>query len=203
METTMKMSRGLRNNNPGNIVKSAAKWQGEVEGSDSRFCTFNNMTHGYRALLLLLDTYQRKHGCTTLTKIFQRYCPASTQGDDPKRYARNVADFISRHLQTVGQEGWEPDDELPRLLPDGYVPNVGTLTLMMCLLMGITLVENGKRAVEEWRDANDNPIELHLVNAIKLVLYMKYGMEESRVMLKEFLRQSGWASSAEAVKNVQ
>ena len=110
METTMKMSRGLRNNNPGNIVKSAAKWQGEVEGSDSRFCTFNNMTHGYRALLLLLDTYQRKHGCTTLTKIFQRYCPASTQGDDPKRYARNVADFISRHLQTVGQEGWEPDD---------------------------------------------------------------------------------------------
>ena len=35
-----------------------------------------------------------------------------TQGDDPKRYARNVADFIGRHLQAVGQEGWEPDDDV-------------------------------------------------------------------------------------------
>ena len=60
----MKQARGLRNNNPLNIIKSEKiNWQGEVKPStDPNFAQFETMEYGLRAALCLLRTYYNKHG---------------------------------------------------------------------------------------------------------------------------------------------
>lgn len=81
------MTRGLRNNNPGNIVKGAGKpFQGEVVPStDSRFRQFATMEHGYRAILKLLVNYV-KGGHDTIHKIINRWAPSNEN---------NTANYIS------------------------------------------------------------------------------------------------------------
>lgn len=71
-----KLTRGYRNNNPGNIIKTKTPWKGEVEGKDKRFKTFINMEHGYRAIFVLLRGYIDK-GFDTIEKIITRYAPPS------------------------------------------------------------------------------------------------------------------------------
>ena len=72
-----KMARGLRNNNPLNIIKSKTQiWLGQtnLEG-DTKFCQFSSMQFGIRAALKLLRTYYTKHGCTTIRQIIRRWAP--------------------------------------------------------------------------------------------------------------------------------
>ena len=72
-----KLARGMRNNNPLNIIKSQIKWLGEVRpGTDSRFAQFESMEYGLRAALKLLRTYYTKHGCRTIRQIISRWAPA-------------------------------------------------------------------------------------------------------------------------------
>lgn len=68
--------RGLRNNNPGNIRLSSTRYQGEVTSTDSAFKQFKSMAHGYRAMFVLLYTYQRKHHLNTIAEMISRYAPA-------------------------------------------------------------------------------------------------------------------------------
>lgn len=70
------LSRGLRNNNPGNIRLSATTYQGEVASTDKAFKQFKSMTYGYRAMFVLLHSYQRKHHLNTITEMINRYAPA-------------------------------------------------------------------------------------------------------------------------------
>ncbi|CAI2527130.1 Uncharacterised protein [Serratia ficaria] len=64
---------GLRNNNPGNLVKTANTWDGEVKG-DGRFASFATPEHGLRALCKNLLTYN-KRGYTTVEQIIGRWAP--------------------------------------------------------------------------------------------------------------------------------
>jgi hypothetical protein len=69
--------RGLRNNNPGNIRKNNIVYQGEVVSSnDETFKQFTTMAYGYRAIFVVLHTYQRKYGINTIADIIVRYAPA-------------------------------------------------------------------------------------------------------------------------------
>lgn len=70
-------SRGVRNNNPGNIQKSATPWSGKVDGTDARFETFDTPESGIRALAKNLLSYQDKHGLNTIQDIVTRWAPAS------------------------------------------------------------------------------------------------------------------------------
>lgn len=76
IKKAISMSRGYRNNNPGNIRKTTTLWQGEISGSDPDFKTFVNMPFGYRALIALLKEYINK-GYNTIYKIISRYAPSS------------------------------------------------------------------------------------------------------------------------------
>ena len=60
----MNSPRGLRNCNPLNIRKTGSRpWLGEVRpGQDAQFCQFQDMAHGYRAAMRLLQNYQRLYG---------------------------------------------------------------------------------------------------------------------------------------------
>lgn len=69
------MSRGLKNNNPGNLRHSNDKWQGEVKGSDKAFKTFSSIEWGYRAMFKLLQNYQKLYGLNTLEDMINRYAP--------------------------------------------------------------------------------------------------------------------------------
>ncbi len=73
----MKQARGLRNNNPLNIMKSKSQvWLGETHlGGETRFCQFSSMQYGLRAALKLLRTYYTKYGCTTIRQIICRWAP--------------------------------------------------------------------------------------------------------------------------------
>jgi hypothetical protein len=71
------MTRGFRNNNPGNIrLNPLIKWEGEIQGTDKSFVTFKNMTYGIRALMKLLINY-KKRGYNTIELILNRYAPAN------------------------------------------------------------------------------------------------------------------------------
>ena len=80
--TKKALSRGYRNNNPGNIVLTFDNkgnktfWKGEIEGDDKRFKTFKDIFHGYRAIFITLNSYINK-GFNTIEKILNRYAPPS------------------------------------------------------------------------------------------------------------------------------
>lgn len=72
----MKISRGLRNNNPLNIRRNKTAWQGlAAEQKDSAFFTFTAPAWGYRAAFITLRNYKRLHGIGTLDGWVARWAP--------------------------------------------------------------------------------------------------------------------------------
>jgi hypothetical protein len=117
------MTRGMRNNNPGNIRLSADKFRGEIPSKDTAFKQFSTMEYGYRALIVTLQTYQSKHGCGTIRKMISRWAPdnenntsaymkhvsASTgygldEAIDMRK--KDVAVKIARAISDVENAGW-------------------------------------------------------------------------------------------------
>lgn len=85
------MSRGLRNCNPGNIRLSRTKFNGEVRPSrDSAFKQFESMAYGYRAMFVLLDTYHKRYGLSTIRQMISRWAPPTENFTDG--YIRFVAE---------------------------------------------------------------------------------------------------------------
>lgn len=71
-----KLPRGLRNNNPCNIRIGTVKYNGEVVPSQDRaFKQFESMAFGYRAVFVLLHTYQKRYGLNTIERMIARYAP--------------------------------------------------------------------------------------------------------------------------------
>ena len=102
------MSRGLRNNNPGNIRCSKVRYKGEVRPSrDPDFKEFSTMAYGYRAVFVLLDTYRSRYGLTTIRQMLNRYAPPTenfTEG-----YVRFVADYAGVMPDEVVDTRFEKD----------------------------------------------------------------------------------------------
>ena len=72
----MSLTRGERNNNPGNIDRTGDMWQGmSGDQSDPRFIVFTDPQYGIRAPAKILITYQTKYGCNTIRKIINRWAP--------------------------------------------------------------------------------------------------------------------------------
>ncbi len=74
-----KMPRGIRNNNPGNLIQSASRWKGKLpkhQNKDRRFEMFISPEYGTRAMIKLLKNYITK-GYNTIEKIIGRYAPKS------------------------------------------------------------------------------------------------------------------------------
>ena len=86
-------TRGIRNNNPGNIRHSCSKWLGLcLVQSDKYFCQFEKMEYGVRALLIVLRTYYNKHNCNTIRKVISRFAPSSENKTD--EYIKFVCDYF-------------------------------------------------------------------------------------------------------------
>ena len=100
VDTALKVSRGYRNNNPGNIrltfdsKGNKTYWQGEIDGADKSFKTFKNMFYGYRAIFITLSSYFDK-GFNTIEKIVNRYAPAS-DNNDTSSYIKTLVSFTGK-----------------------------------------------------------------------------------------------------------
>lgn len=120
------MSRGLRNCNPGNIRRSRSKFKGEVRPSrDAAFKQFETMAYGYRAMFVLLDTYHRRYGLTTIRGMISRWAPPSENFTDG--YVRFVAE----------RSGIDADAMVDSRLERDMVPIVAAMSE----------IENGVKAV--------------------------------------------------------
>ena len=85
------VSRGVRNNNPGNIDRNHIKWQGMApdQSSDKRFIVFKTPAYGIRALAVVLQTYQSTHHLYTIRGIINRWAPP--RENDTTSYVQLVA----------------------------------------------------------------------------------------------------------------
>lgn len=70
------LSRGIRNNNPGNLRRTSDPWQGlAADQTDPDFFQFSDAKWGIRALARLAINYQDRHGLNTVEKIISRWAP--------------------------------------------------------------------------------------------------------------------------------
>lgn len=120
------MTRGLRNNNPGNLRLSKDKWQGlRAVQTDKEFFQFETMAHGYRALIRTLQNYRKLHKCQTIADFISRYAP---------KIENNTAGYIQRVCRKMQ-------------VPTTYVPDVNDKATMCNFAAAISQVENGVSAV--------------------------------------------------------
>jgi hypothetical protein len=85
------MTRGMRNNNPGNLVPSS--WVQNLpgyKGSDGKFAIFDTMEHGQAALDANLKSYGGK-GINTPFGVASTWAPASEKGNNPSSYGAQIA----------------------------------------------------------------------------------------------------------------
>lgn len=113
--------RGVRNNNPGNLVYSEQGWDGELT-PEGKFSRFDTPEHGIRALAKNMRTYQNKHDLNTVAQMISKFAPPEDHNDTPT-YIKAVA----------GMMGVDPNQRID-------TSDVDTLTK---LVNGIITIENG------------------------------------------------------------
>ena len=93
------LPRGIRNNNPGNLVYTEDRWEG-MSGSDGRFVIFSYMEYGVRAMAIVVTNYCTLYSLCTVGEVVNRWAPASEN---------SVKDYLLS-IQQYG--GLSPDDEV-------------------------------------------------------------------------------------------
>ena len=92
----MKLSRGVRNNNPANIRRSATKWAFlKPVQSDPNFCQFLDVRYGIRAFFILMRTYRYMYGLKTPREIINRFAPNAENDVDA------YLNFLSSHMLAI------------------------------------------------------------------------------------------------------
>jgi hypothetical protein len=88
-DTADGLTRGERNNNPGNIADNPRnQWQGQI-GSDGMYCIFDTVDNGIRAIAHTLKSYQSRGEAQTIHDMIYRY-----SSSDQAAYSRNVANAL-------------------------------------------------------------------------------------------------------------
>lgn len=115
--------RGVRNNNPGNLMKGNKSWQGEVQGDDPRYATFATPEAGIRAMGKNLLISQEEHGNSTVEGIVSRWAPATEN---------NTAAYVATVAKAAGVK---PDAPL----------NLRDPAVLTAVTRAMIQVENGKQ----------------------------------------------------------
>ena len=122
------MTRGLRNNNPLNIRKNNAEWQGLAEEqNDKAFFVFVAPEWGYRAALRTLQNYQRVHGLNTIREGIERWAPPCENDTEA---------YISFVCKKTG-------------MPASAEPRISNKVVMCSIVAAMSWMENGVPAVME------------------------------------------------------
>ena len=120
-----KLSRGDRNNNPGNIRNSKTVWVGEITPSkDKSFKQFSSMAYGYRAVIKLLQNYRKLYNLKTIAELINRWAPPTEN---------KTGAYITRVCKEMK-------------VSSSYVPDIEDKATMCAMAAAISLVENGTPA---------------------------------------------------------
>ena len=119
------LPRGIRNNNPLNIRRSAKdQWKGlRAQQTDVAFCQFETMDYGWRAAFYLLTrTYYHRYRLYTIRGIVQKWAPAIE--NNTKVYIANVARLT----------GIDPDEPLgiPSDKPARWMAVAAAMAIQEC-----------------------------------------------------------------------
>lgn len=115
------MSRGIKNNNPCNLIKTNINWLGKIEGKDRVFETFKSMEYGIRAAAIDIHGDITKKKKNTIRKVINEFAPPNENNTD------NYINFVAKKL------GWGEDEEIK-----------GTEKEIIQLIKAIITIENGK-----------------------------------------------------------
>jgi hypothetical protein len=95
--SAFKTLRGIRNNNPGNLVTTKDVWEGMAEvQNDERFVVFKEAKYGIRAMAKVLRSYKKLHGIKTVPGVIRRWAPPSEN---------NTIHYINSVVQHTGISG--------------------------------------------------------------------------------------------------
>lgn len=124
-----KAPRGIRNNNPGNLVYSKVNdWLGKVpkdKNTDGTFEQFTDYKYGVRALIILLRNYI-KGDRNTISKIFAEYAPVTENN------TQEYINFVAKRT------GIKADARL-----------TATKDIIKALSQAIAKMENGQEAITD------------------------------------------------------
>ncbi len=97
------MSRGIRNNNPGNI-RHGIDWDGldKDQSKDEEFSQFSTPEYGIRAMFKILKTYNDKYNLNTIEGIINRWAPPIE--NDTEAYINFVSSKVGKNSSEVLNE---------------------------------------------------------------------------------------------------
>lgn len=105
LTASSKSTRGMKNNNPGNIEYNAkVPWKG-IQGTDGRFIKFDKMENGVRAIARILKVYQKRYGLNTIKDIINRFAPPSDKNPTQK-----YIDFVAKHSNIPANQKLDLND---------------------------------------------------------------------------------------------
>lgn len=90
-------SRGIRNNNPGNLVKTPDPWKGKVphaQNTDGQFEQFIQPEYGIRAMFIDIKGDISKRKQNTVRKLISSYAP---------KHENNTAAYIAAVTKAIGK----------------------------------------------------------------------------------------------------
>lgn len=123
-------SRGMRNNNPGNLVRTATAWKGKIpysQSQDNHFEQFTDIHWGIRALMVNLRTQQNKYKLNTVAKQITKYAPPTEN---------NTAQYINFVAEKMG------------VTPHAVI-DVNNQATMLKMAKAIVLMEVGQSAYNQ------------------------------------------------------
>lgn len=127
-----RIPRGIRNHNPGNILRNGNAWQGLApDQPDGEFCSFIGPEWGLRALILVLQAYRRR-GIVTVGDIIRTYCPPTHTFPDGQTVRQDTGAYIQFVAMALG-------------VPPTAAINVTSRAVLRLLLPAIVRKENGQQ----------------------------------------------------------
>jgi len=123
-------TRGIRNNNPGNLRPEIGNnWVGQIgtdeSGSTGEFCKFDTPENGLRAMGIIALNYQVNDGITNLTDFGNRWAPPSDNA--------GASDYGEQLASTLGVN---PQGAFDLLIGDPFQ--------LWEIMKAISINENGK-----------------------------------------------------------
>lgn len=127
----MKVVRGVRNNNFGNIRVSSTNWDGKIkDNTDGVFEQFQTPELGVRAMVINLRNYYNLYNKRNIRDIISKWAPAN------ENKTQEYIDFVSKYCNVSPLE-----DVSDRLFTDD--------AFMLRLIKAITLKENGQNNLND------------------------------------------------------
>jgi len=165
------LSRGLRNNNPGNL-RVGDDWKGELGADPDGFIIFSDVSWGLRALARDLFTKYGR-GLNTVREIITAYAPPSE--NDTAAYVNFVCDLVG----VVPDQMLSYPYDLPRMMKAIIMRENGRDGGVISgadILEGISLA--GNVTLSTAKEAAENPL-------VKIALLILLGLLGYRVLAKK------------------